>query len=106
MLLGQQSGNAKYTCFLCLWDSQDGGNHYKKKVWSKRMLLERGSGNVINDLVVETSTVLLPPLRIKLGLMKQFEKALDKEGQCFNYIMSQIPQLSDAKLKDGIFNSH
>ena len=29
--------------------------------------------------------------------MRQFVKKLNKEGQCIQYIMSQFPQLSDAK---------
>ena len=87
MLLGQQSGNTKYPCFLCLWDSRDRGNHYTKKICSKRMSLERGCRNVINDPLVEPSKVL-PPLHIKLSLIKQFIEALYKEGQCFQYIMS------------------
>ena len=68
------------------------------------MSLERGCRNVINDPLVEPSKVLLPPLYIKLGLMKQFVKALNKEGQYFQCIMSQFPELSDAKLKEGIFD--
>ncbi|GFU68737.1 uncharacterized protein TNCV_4400151 [Trichonephila clavipes] len=35
--------------------------------------------------------------------MKQFVKALDKEGECFKYLCEQFPGLSDAKLKEGIF---
>ncbi|GFX88832.1 uncharacterized protein TNCV_2575391 [Trichonephila clavipes] len=35
--------------------------------------------------------------------MKQFVKALDKEGECFKYLCEQFPGLSDAKLKQGIF---
>ena len=31
--------------------------------------------------------------------MKKFVKALDKERQRFQYIISQFPQFSDAKLK-------
>jgi len=42
--------------------------------------------NIINKSLVDPSKVLLPPLHIKLGLMKQFVKALDKEGECFMYI--------------------
>ncbi|GFW64921.1 uncharacterized protein TNCV_391871 [Trichonephila clavipes] len=35
--------------------------------------------------------------------MKQFVKALDKEGECIKYLCEQFPGLSDAKLKEGIF---
>ena len=31
-------------------------------------------------------------------------KVLDKEGPCFQHIMSQFRQLSNAKLKEGIFD--
>ena len=30
ILLGQQSGYTKYPCFMCLWNSRDRDNHYKK----------------------------------------------------------------------------
>jgi hypothetical protein len=35
--------------------------------------------------------------------MKQFVKALPKEGEYFKYLCKKFPGLSDAKLKDGIF---
>ena len=45
-----------------------------------------------------------PPLHIKVGLMKQFVKTLDKEGDCFQYICKSFPCLSNEKLKSGIFD--
>lgn len=36
--------------------------------------------------------------------MKQFVKALDKEGGCFEYICSSFPGLSDEKKKAGVFD--
>ena len=39
---------------------------------------------------------------MKLGLMKQFVKALDKGGDCFNYITQTFFGLSLKKLKGGI----
>ena len=36
--------------------------------------------------------------------MKQFVKALNKEGACFKYICSKFPGLTVEKLKAGIFN--
>ena len=46
---------------------------------------------------------LLPPLCIKLGLMKQFVKALPKEGETFKYLCGEFLGLSEAKLKERIF---
>jgi len=53
---------------------------------------------------VDPSKILIPPLYIKLGLMKQFVKALDKTGECFQYLQSKFPKLSEAKLKEGVFD--
>ncbi|ESO01734.1 hypothetical protein HELRODRAFT_174719 [Helobdella robusta] len=48
--------------------------------------------------------ILFPPLHIKLGLIKQFTKALDKEGGCFNYMCQTFPGVTIVKLKAGIFD--
>ena len=36
--------------------------------------------------------------------MKQFVKALDKDGDCFQYICKSFPSLSNEKLKAGMFD--
>ena len=36
--------------------------------------------------------------------MKQFVKALDKDGNCFSYIAKTFPSFSMEKLKAGIFD--
>ena len=105
MILGQQSGFTKYPCFLCLWDSRDRENHYVKTKWPPRTKLEPGfKNNIIEKPLVDSSKILLPPLHIKLGLMKQFVKALNKEGACFLYLAEKFPAISDAKLKEGVFD--
>ena len=47
--------------------------------------------------------VFLPPLHIKLGLMKIFVKALDKEGVAFLHLRNKFTNLSEAKIKEGVF---
>ena len=54
--------------------------------------------------MVKCNRIILPPLHIKLGLMKQFVKALDKDGACFSCIGKAFPGLSHEKLKAGIFD--
>ena len=51
-----------------------------------------------------TKYILLPPLHVKLGLMKQYVKSLDKSGKCFKYICQKFSFLSDEKLKAGMFD--
>ena len=103
MLLGQQGGYTKFPCFICEWDSRARDRHWTQKEWPSRASLTPGSKNVLRDSLVDAKKVLLPPLHIKLGLMKQFVQALDKNGQCFKYLCEKFPALSDAKLKNGIF---
>ncbi|MEL7005851.1 MAG: hypothetical protein AAFN93_24445 [Bacteroidota bacterium] len=82
-LLGLQGGYTKYSCFLCLWDSRADHEHYQKIEWPLRENLQPGKLNVIREPLVEPAKVLLPPLHIKLGLIKQFVKALDHGGETF-----------------------
>ena len=46
---------------------------------------------------VVAKPVVDPPLHIKLGLMKNFVKAMNLEGQAFKYLRETFPRLSDAK---------
>lgn len=47
--------------------------------------------------------ILLPPIHIKLGLIKQFEKFCLKMGHdLYVYVCRKFPHLSEAKLKEEI----
>lgn len=104
MLLGQQSGFTKTPCYLCLWDSRDREKHYTNHKWPERKSLKAGTHNIIEKPLVDPKKVLIPPLHVKLGIMKQFVKALNKDGRCFKYIEKTFPTKSDDKLKGGIFD--
>ena len=52
---------------------------------------------------MDPGKVLMPPLHIKLGLMKQFVTARDKESAAFKYIQDFFPKLSEAKVRSGVF---
>ena len=97
--MGLQAGFTKYCCFLCLWDSRAVSQHYKKKDWGSRSTFVPGEYSHLVDM----NKVLLPPLHIKLGLMKNFVKALHKNGPAFQHLSIVFPGLSAAKIKEGIF---
>ena len=103
LLLGMQLRYTKYCCFLCEWDSRDKKNHYVNKLWPKRTSLTPGEKNVVNPPLVLPENIFLPPLHIKLDLMKNFVKGMDKTGRGFEYVRNKFPNLSDAKIKEGIF---
>lgn len=103
IILGLQGGYAKFPCFLCLWDSRADSEHYVKKVWPPREEFTPGSYSVKSEPLAEARRVLLPPLHIKLGLMKAFVKTMDHTGSGFLYLSNKFPNISEAKLNAGIF---
>lgn len=56
-------------------------------------------------LLVDKNKVLLPHFfYIKLGIMKQFVNALDKNETCFRYLLQKFPFLFESKVKDGVLD--
>ena len=102
LLLGMQLGYTNYCCCLCEWECRD-KNHYVNKLWPKRTLLTPGEKNIINPPPVLTEKIFLPPFHIKLGLMKNSVKGMDKTGHGFEYLWNKFPNISDVKIKEGTF---
>lgn len=103
ILTGLQGGYTKYCCFLCLWDSRARKDHYCTKNWPSRDVRIPGKSNVTNVPLVSNEKIVLPPLHIKLGLIKQFVKAMDKNNEPFIYLTTLFPKLSSSKINEGIF---
>lgn len=105
ILLGQQSGNTKYPCFICEWDSRAREQHYVKKDWPLRQELTPGSMNILQESLIPSHKVILPPLHIKLGLFKQLIKAMRvSESDAFMYIFEKFPNISEMKINEGVFD--
>jgi hypothetical protein len=100
--MGLQLGYTKYCCFLCEWDSRAKTLHYLKRDWLQRKSLKVGEKNVQHPALAEWHKILLPPLRIKLGMMKNFVKAMDRTGPAFVYLAEKFPRLSEEKTKEGV----
>ena len=78
-----QLGYSKYSCLLCEWDSRARQSHYVVKNWPARVLTQ-GEKNVVHESLVDGTKVYLPLLHIKSGLMKNFVKALDRNGPAYS----------------------
>ena len=74
ILTGLQKGYTKVCCFLCLWDSRDKQHHCSYKEWEKRSEIIPGINSAANQPLINPNNVLLPPLHIKLGLVRNFVK--------------------------------
>jgi len=59
--------------------------------------------NVENQPLMEPSRILLPPMLLKLDLMKNLVKTMNQEEAAFTYLQENFPRVSEAKLKEGIF---
>ena len=87
-----------------MWDSRADDQHYISQEWPLRQGLEPGLHNVKSPPLVEPNKILLPPLHIKLGLMKNYVKAMDRRGKGFTFLQQKFPQVNLEKLKAGIFD--
>ncbi|GBN86115.1 hypothetical protein AVEN_76409-1 [Araneus ventricosus] len=85
--MGFQLGYTKYCCFLCLWDSRAIALHYIKRDWPQRTSFKPVEMNVEHPPLAEPQKIIIPPLQIKLGLVKNLVKAMDKNGPSFNTCM-------------------
>ena len=103
MLTGMQGGYTKYNCFICLWDSRARQQHYSRNNWPDRVNRTPGVQNVLHEALVPPGKVILPPLHIKLGIFKNFVKALDSEGEPMKTLKNIFSRLSAAKIKEGVF---
>ena len=90
---------ASYVCGKARQEKSTGPG----KIGPVRIDLIAASLNVLASLV-ERYKIVFPPLHIKLGIMKQFVKALEKDGVCFRYICIKFPGLCIEKLKAGVFD--
>lgn len=104
IILGLQSRYTKYMCFLCLWDSRDRKSHYVRKDWPRRQNVVIGKNNVKNMPLVDPENFIPPPLHLKLGLIKNFAKRMGKDGPALLHLKKLFPKLSEAKIKEGVFN--
>ena len=104
MLIGMQGSFTKYLSFLCLWDSHATDDHYNIHDWPLRITYEPGRNGVQSKPLVEFTKIFLPNLHIKLGLMKNFVKAMCKaNSRGFQYLTKKSTTVSAAQLKEGIF---
>lgn len=83
-------GNSKHPCCYCLYDNYNKDRHLIKH-WPLRKCFVIGQHNVENEPLIRSESIVLPILHIKLGLVKQFVKYLDKKSDAFDAIVEIFP---------------
>ena len=102
-LVGLQGGFTKFPCYLCHRDSRDTIAHYHRRIWPKRTEYSVGYSNIKWDPLIDPTKILLPPLHINLGHVKQFVKASDKNSDAYKHLQNFFTKISEAKIEAGIF---
>ncbi|KAL4711600.1 hypothetical protein ACJJTC_003617 [Scirpophaga incertulas] len=92
-----------YTNTLVFYVCEIVEQHWTTTDWPPKRGLTPGEKKNIKTTLVPPEKVLPPLTHIKCGLIKQFVKSLQKDGNCFRYICSKFPKLPEAKLKEGVF---
>ncbi|UYV79148.1 hypothetical protein LAZ67_17001251 [Cordylochernes scorpioides] len=77
-------------------------NWEKRWRWPNRKIFTPGYKNIANLPLIDSENIYLPPLHIKLGLMKNFVKAMDRNASGFAYLKQKFSSISEAKIKEGI----
>ena len=94
---------SKFCCFLRESERPRRGRYYHVKQWPLRGETILGQKNVTHRDLVDKTITYLPPLHIKLWLIEISVKALNKEGEGFDYLRQIFPHISKAKIKEGNF---
>ncbi|UYV85009.1 hypothetical protein LAZ67_X004242 [Cordylochernes scorpioides] len=76
---------------------------WPEKPWHRLHLDLAGYKNIANLPLIDSENIYLPPLHIKLGLMKNFVKTMDRNASGFAYLKQKFSRISEAKIKEGIF---
>ncbi|GBN11413.1 hypothetical protein AVEN_157920-1 [Araneus ventricosus] len=82
-------------------DSQVREKHWTQK---KCHILQADKSNTMSDPIGSREMVVIPLLHLKLVLMKQFVKALNAVGRCFQYVVFSFSALCFEKIKSGVFD--
>ena len=75
-----------------------------QKEWSTRDPLTPDQSNVQSFSLVDSKDVVLTPLHTKLGLLKNFVEALNRDNASFEFFHSKFSVLSDVYIRAIVFN--
>lgn len=104
ILIGIKQGFSKHQCFLCNSEGRQTKLHYTDHQWKAREDYQVGVASVVNTPLIDKEKVILPPLHIKLGLMRNFVRALDHDSAPFRHLKTIFPKLTEAKIDAGKFS--
>lgn len=91
LLVVRQADFMKYYCFLCLWDSRTCVQALQAEGIESRSTFVPDVNSVKENPLIDMNKVLLPPFQVQHNIMKNFAKALDKNGATFQHLYTLFP---------------
>ncbi|GFG40816.1 hypothetical protein Cfor_08064 [Coptotermes formosanus] len=102
IFMGMQGSFTKFCCFLCLRDSYSTAERYIECDWEPRKTYKPGKDSVQHIPLINPMKIFLPPPQLRLS--KYLVKAMaETNSKGFQYLSKNLPIISTAKLKEGIF---
>lgn len=104
IISGLKGGYASYMCFLCKWNTRqtDTHCHYYVKEFPVRTEHIIDNYSVIHPPLVPSHRIILPPLHIKLGIVKNFIKRVYAiNSSAAERLKILFPKLTESKIKEG-----
>lgn len=105
VICGVGSPSVKNPCVLCDWYGTHRSNkqyqQYHQDNIQRRTEFTVGRNSVVAKPLIDLNDVLLPPLHVKIGLIAQFIKKLDKNSPAYKFICNLLCYKSSAKLEAG-----
>lgn len=104
MLQGLKMGFPKYFCYLCCWNTRNKDVDHYTHQWDSRTLNEKTAnlGLIEEPMIENPEDILLPPLHLKLGILKKFLAIVVKNNdEIFKCLKTIFPKLSNGKILAG-----
>lgn len=105
ILCGIKQAYSKHQCLLCKWEGRADDFHYDYE-WEARDERRVGEYSIVFEPLIDAELVILPPLHIKLRLIKNFLIALYRRNpDTLTFLIEYFKnQLSPAKVTAGGLN--
>ena len=91
ILLGQQGGNTKYPCFLCLWDSRAKQDHWIKREWPSREVFILGEKNIKNIPLVKRKNIIATTAH-QVGVNETVRQGFGQRGRVFQIPLYKVSE--------------
>lgn len=102
LLIGLKKGYPTNQCFMCLWEGRDNASNYCGMKCAPRITYQIGKQSIDHMPLVDPQKVILPPLHLKLGLVRNFTVAMDRDSEGFKYLLKFFKgELSPRKIENG-----